>query len=232
MGVGVCGVVMVSPALDGRSASDPDTSPMNRVATPPSMTAANYERQGKPLTPELMSGVETYARTDFVEDLLRGQQDPAAVVRIVQHVSDYTGLTRRTCAIWAARIDSRAFLRNLYRDQGRLGSWYDPNVTAFDPYPWAPDQPTGDPILGGILAPATSTMVDFVTREVGWKVDAHYEALNPEVNQRCKKHGFTSIESASDLRQALAIDPKLRALIVHGYDDLSCPYFQSKMVAA
>ena len=130
------------------------------------------------------------------------------------------------------RIDSRAFLRELYRDQGTLGSWYDSNVTAYDPYPWAPDQRTGDPILEGILAPATSAMVDFVTREVGWKVDAHYEALNPEVNQRWEKHWFTSIESASDLRQALAIDPKLKAMIVHGYDDLSCPYFQSEMVVA
>ena len=130
------------------------------------------------------------------------------------------------------RIDSRAFLRELYRDQGKLGSWYDSNVTAYDPYPWAPDQRTGDPILEGTLAPATSAMVDFVTREVGWHVDAHYEALNGEVNRRWEKHWFTSIESASDLRQALAVDPKMKALIVHGYDDLSCPYFQSKLVVA
>ena len=232
MGVGVSGVVMVSPALDGRSAADPDTSPMSWVATLPSMAAANYERHGQALTPELMSGVETYARTDFVTDLMRGRQDPAVVDRIVQRVSAYTGLDPVDVRHMGGRIDSRAFLRELYRDQGKLGSWYDSNVTAYDPYPWAPDQRTGDPILEGILAPATSAMVDFVTREVGWKVDAHYEALNPEVNQRWEKHWFTSIESASDLRQALAIDPKMKAMIVHGYDDLSCPYFQSEMVVA
>lgn len=130
------------------------------------------------------------------------------------------------------RIESRAFLRALYRDQGKLGSWYDSNVTAFDPFPWAPDQQTGDPILEGIFAPTTSAMVDFVTREVGWKIDAHYEALSDEVNEHWEKNWFTSIESASDLRQALAIDPKLKAMIVHGYNDLSCPYFQSKVVVA
>ena len=32
------------------------------------------------------------------------------------------------------------------------------------------------------------------------------EPLNPEVNRRWEKHWFTSIESASDLREALAID--------------------------
>ena len=77
------------------------------------------------------------------------------------------------------RIESRYFLRALYRDQGKLGSWYDSNVTAYDPFPWSPEQRTGDPILNGILAPTTSAMVDFVTRQVGWKVDAHYEPLNP-----------------------------------------------------
>lgn len=231
-GVGVAGVVMVSPALDGRAAADPDTSPMSWVATLPSMAAANFERQGKALTPAQMAEVETYARTDYVVDLLKGRQDPAAVDRIVQRVTAYTGLDARDVRHMGGRIDSRAFLRELYRDQGKLGSWYDSNVTAYDPFPWSPQQQTGDPILQSILAPTTSAMVDFVTREVGWKVEAHYEALNPEVNRRWEKHWFTSIESASDLRAALAIDPKMRALIVHGYDDLSCPYFQSKLVAA
>jgi carboxypeptidase C (cathepsin A) len=232
MGVGVSGVVMVSPALDGRSAADPDTSPMSWVATLPSMAAANYERQGKALTPQQMAEVENYARTDYVTDLLKGRQDQAAVDRIVQKVTAYTGLNETDVRHMGGRIESRAFLRDLYRDQGKLGSWYDSNVTAFDPYPWSPQQETGDPILQGILAPATSAMVDFITREVGWKVEGHYEALNSAVNEHWEKHWFTSIESASDLRQALAIDPKMKALIVHGYDDLSCPYFESEMVVA
>jgi carboxypeptidase C (cathepsin A) len=232
MGVGVSGVVMVSPALDGRNAADPDTSPMSWAATLPSMTAANYERQGKTPNPELMAEVENYARTDYITDLLKGVRDQAAVDRIVAKVSAYTGLDPVEVRRAGGRIESRAFLRELYRDQGRLGSWYDSNVTAYDPYPFAPEQRTGDPILDGIYAPTTSAMVDFVTRQVGWKIDAHYEALNGAVNQHWEKHWFTSIESASDLREAMAVDPKLKAMIVHGYDDLSCPYFQTEMVVA
>jgi carboxypeptidase C (cathepsin A) len=223
---------MVSPALDGRTASDPDLSPMSWVATLPSMAAANYERQGKPLTPDQMAGVESYARTEFVTDLLRGREDPAAVERVVKNVTSYTGLDPAVVRQMGGRIESRAFLRALYRDTGKLGSWYDPNVTAYDPYPWAPNQRAGDPILDGIYAPTTSAMVNFVTNDLGWHVDAHYEALSGEVNQRWEKHWFTSIESASELRAALAIDPKLRVMIVHGYNDLSCPYFQSKMIVA
>jgi len=232
MGVGVSGVVMVSPALDGRAASDPDNSPMAWVALLPSMAAAQLEREGKTPTPDLMAPIETYARTDYVTDLMRGIRDKAAVDRLVSKVAAYTGLDPVEVRRLGGRIDSRYYLRALYRDDGKLGSWYDSNVTSFDPYPFAPSQRVGDPILLGIIAPTTSAMVDFVTREVGWKVDAHYEPLNPEVNRRWEKHWFTSIESASDLREALAIDPKLKALIVHGYDDLSCPYFQSMMVVA
>jgi carboxypeptidase C (cathepsin A) len=231
-GVGVSGVVMVSPALDGRTVADPDTSPMGWASTLPSMAAANYERQGKPLTRELMAEVETYARGEYLVDLLKGVRDKAAVERIVARVSTYTGLDAATVRRMGGRIESRAFLRELYRDQGKLGSWYDSNVTSYDPYPGAPDQRIGDPILLGIHGPNTSAMVDFVTREVGWKIDAHYEALSPDVNRRWEKNWFTSIESASDLRKALAVDPKLKALVVHGYDDLSCPYFNTVMVTS
>ncbi len=231
-GVGVSGVVMVSPALDGRNDADPDTSPMSWVVTLPSMAAANYERQGKALTREQMADVEAYARTDYVVDLLRGARDKAAIDRIVRKVTDYTGLPEADVRQVGGRIESRWFLRALYRDQGKLGSWYDSNVTAYDPFPWSPEQRTGDPILQGILGPTTSAMVDFATREVGWKIDAHYEPLNPAVNQHWEKGWFTQIESASDLRAALAADPKMKALIVHGYDDLSCPYFGSMLVVA
>jgi carboxypeptidase C (cathepsin A) len=231
-GVGVSGVVMVSPALDGRNAADPDTSPLSWVATLPSMAAANYERQGKALNREQMAEVETYARTDFILDLLRGAQDKAAVDRLVARVTAYTGLPEIDVRHMGGRIDSREFLRALYRDQGKLGSWYDSNVTAYDPYPWSAQQRTGDPILQGILGVTTPAMVDFVTRQVGWKLDAHYEPLNPAVNEHWERGWFTQIESASDLREALATDPKMRALIVHGYDDLSCPYFGSMLVVS
>ena len=231
-GVGVSGVVMVSPALDGRNAADPDTSPLAWAVTLPSMAAANYERQGKPLNPAQMAEVETYARTDYVVDLLKGRNDPAAMDRIIHKVTEYTGLPELDVRHMGGRIESREFLRDLYRDQGKLGSWYDSNVTAYDPFPWSPQQRTGDPILQSIIAPTTSAMVDFVTRQVGWKVEAHYEPLNPAVNAHWEKNWFVDIESASDLRAALAVDPKLRALIVHGYNDLSCPYFGSELVVS
>lgn len=230
LGVGVTGVVLVSPYLDSTvDGGSGGVSPFPYVSTLPSMTAAHYERQGKPLSPQTMAEVETYARTEFMVDLMRGARDRAALDRVVQHVTAYTGLDAETVRRAGGRIESFAFLRDLYRDQGKIGSWYDSNVTAFDPFPWSPQRKSGDPILDSIIAPTTSAMVDFVTRTVGWKFDGRYNALSGEVNSNWEG-GIEGIESVTDLRQAVALDPKLRVLIAHGYDDLSCPYFASRLI--
>ncbi len=76
------------------------------------------------------------------------------------------------------RLEIGAYLREVFREQGKIGSVYDSNVTAFDPFPFAPEQRTNDPILESIIAPTTTAMVDFVTRVVGWKTDARYNALS------------------------------------------------------
>jgi carboxypeptidase C (cathepsin A) len=229
LGVGVNGVVLVSPYLNADATGDGAFSPMPWAVELPSMTAANYERQGKPLNPQTMAEVEDYAQGAYITDLLKGARDQAALDRVVQHVTGYTGLDAQTVKRAGGRIDSFAFLRDIYRDQGKIGSVYDSNVTAYDPFPWSPQRRSGDPILDAIIAPTTSAMVDFVTRTVGWKVEGRYEALSGEVNQNWE-NGIGHIESVTDLRQAIALDPKLKVIIVHGYDDLSCPYFGSKLI--
>ena len=73
----------------------------------------------------------------------------------------------------------------------------------------------------------TSAMVDFVTRTVGWKVDARYNALSYDVDRLWDRDDDLRKGSVPDLRQAVAADPKLRVLIVHGWNDLSCPFMGS-----
>jgi carboxypeptidase C (cathepsin A) len=229
LGVGVNGMVMVSPYLEPPMDQAPNFSPMTWVTTLPSMAAANYERQGKPLSPAQMAEVEAYARGEFVTDLMKGRRDPEAVSRLVGKVTGYTGLDPAFVKRSGGRIDIRAFLRELYRDSGKIGSVYDSNVTQDDPFPWAPDGQRGDPILDAIIAPTTSAMVDFDTRVVGWKVEGRFNALSYDVGENWEK-GVELTEATTDLRQAIAADPKMKVLIAHGYDDLSCPYFVSRLV--
>jgi carboxypeptidase C (cathepsin A) len=104
-------------------------------------------------------------------------------------------------------------------------------VTSYDPFPYSPDQRSNDPILESIVAPTTTAMVDFVTRTVGWKADARYNALSFEVNQLWDRGDEERRGSVEDLRESVAADPKMRVLIVHGWNDLSCPFMGSVLTA-
>jgi carboxypeptidase C (cathepsin A) len=229
LGVGVSGVVMVSPYLDSAAEFDPNFSPMPWVITLPAMAAANLERKGA-LTDANMAGVIAYARGEYASDLMKGRADPQATPRIVAKVTELTGLDPTFVQQSGGRIETQAFLREIFRRDGKLGSRYDSNVTEYDPFPYAPEQRTNDPILDGIIAPTTSAMVDFVTHVVGWKIDARYEALSYDVGRLWNDGHDEQVESVTDLRQAVAIDPKMRVLIAHGWDDLSCPFMASVLI--
>ena len=234
IGVAVNGLVLVSPALNP-AAGSPDLSPIPWMLTLPSITAANYERQGK-LTDASMAAVIDYTRGEYAEDLLKGNSDPQATPRIVKKVTELTGLDPTFVKQSGGRLETQAFLREEFRETGKLGSRYDPNVTAYDPFPYNPTQETNDPILLSIIAPTTTAMVDWVTRTVGWKTDARYNALSEEVNRmwdRGSRNGaFSGSASATDLRVAVATDPKLRVVIAHGWADLSCPFMGSVLTVS
>ncbi|WP_394648207.1 S10 family peptidase [uncultured Sphingomonas sp.] len=229
VGVGLNGLILVSPYLDPASGDNGTAlSPLPWMIDLPSMAAANLERKGQ-LTPAAMAEVEAYTRGDYARDLLLGRANAEAVQRVVSNVTRLTGLDPALVQRMGGRVDSRTYLREIHRANGTIGSIYDSNVTAFDPFPWSPRQESNDPLLDTLIAPTTSAMVDFVTREVGWKTDARYHALSYAVNAAWDR-GQPADTPVTDLRKAIANDPKMKVLIVHGWDDLSCPFFASRLI--
>lgn len=237
IGVAMNGLVLVSPYLDPGASDNSDLSPMPWMLTLPSIVAANLERHGK-LTDAAMQQVIDYTRGDYVTDLLKGRSDPQAVERIVKRVTELSGLAPTFVRNSGGRLETQAYLREVFRSEGKLGSRYDSNVTAWDPFPFAPEQRTNDPILDAIIAPTTTAMVDFITRVVGWKYDSRYNALSYDVNRMWDRGSGDDKDrkldadkaSVTQLRQAVAIDPKLHVLIAHGWADLSCPFMASVLI--
>ena len=140
----------------------------------------------------------------------------------------YTGLDPALVRRLDGRVDIATYLREIRRNTGQVGSVYDSNVTAYDPFPASADANYNDPLLDGIIAPTTSAAVDFITNQVGWKTDAHYETLSYDVNKAWDRDRTDA--PVTDLRKAIANDPKMAVMIAHGWDDLSCPYFTSKLI--
>src|SRR5262249_20997940 len=149
------GIVLVSPYLNPTIEQNADLSPIPWIVTLPSIAAAHLERQHK-LSPEAMAPIIAYARGDYAVDLLKGRSDPQALPRIVERVSELTGLDKAFVRRAGGRIEIGAYLREAFRTDEKLGSVYDSNVTSFDPFPFAPDQRGNDPLLESIVAPTTT----------------------------------------------------------------------------
>jgi carboxypeptidase C (cathepsin A) len=225
LGVAMNGLVLVSPYLNPEE-GDRNLSPIPWMIDLPSITAAHLESEGK-LTDAAMQQVIAYTRGDYAGALLKGRSDPDANGAMISHVTEMTGLDPKFVKFAGGRLDIGAYLREVHRTQGLIGSVYDSNVTAPDPFPYAPTQQAGDPILESIIAPTTTAMVDFITRTVAWKTDARYEALSYDVNRQWERNDDLREGAVRDLRESVAADPKLRVLIVHGWNDLSCPFMGS-----
>ncbi len=226
LGVAMNGMVLLSPYLDPRAWSDEFVSPMAWMTTLPSIAAAHLEREGK-LTAANMAPIIAYTRGAYAEALMKGRGDPAGYAAMVKKVTELTGLDPAFVRHSGGRLETQAYLREVYRSEGKLGSRYDSNFTAWDPFPYAPHQRSGDPILNGIIAPTTTAMVQFVTQTVGWKYDGRYNTLSYDVNRLWHDDEDAEEGSVKQLREAVANDPNLRVLIAHGWDDLSCPFMVS-----
>jgi carboxypeptidase C (cathepsin A) len=226
LGVAMNGVVLVSPYLNPTIGQNENLSPIPWMVTLPSITAANLEREKK-LTPEAMQDVIAYDEGEYAATLIKGTADKDATDKMIARVTEMTGLDPEFVKYSGGRLSIGAYLREVHREQGKLGSVYDSNVTSYDPFPYAPEQEANDPILASVIAPVTTAMVNFITSTVGWKVDARYNALSSAVNHAWSRDEELRSGSATQLRQAVAADPKLRVMIVHGWNDLSCPFMGS-----
>jgi carboxypeptidase C (cathepsin A) len=227
-GVGVRGLVLLSPVLDFRERSG--SSLLQYVASLPTMAAVAREAKGAVTAPD-MTDVEHYAQGDFLADLIKGEADAEATTRLADKVAALTGIDQAVSRRLAGRFDVSEFRRELDRRDGKVTGRYDASVMGFDPYPDSSVSHFGDPSGDPLVAPLTSAAVDFTTRKLNWRPDGSYHLLNGAVERAWDfGNGLNPPESTSQLRQILALDPKLKLLVGHGLFDLAAPYFGSKIL--
>ncbi|MDA9504310.1 peptidase S10 [Bradyrhizobium sp. CCBAU 11386] len=227
-GVGVRGLILVSPLLDFREFTG--TSLLQYVATLPSYVAVAREAKG-PVKRADLADVEAYARGEFLADLVKGVADKEATNRLADKVAELTGIDQAVSRRLAGRFDVGEFRRELDRKNGKVTGRYDASVRGFDPYPDSGNSRFGDPSGDALQAPLTSAAVDVLTRKLNWRPDGSYEVLNGAVEGHWDfGRGINPPQSVSELRQILATDAKLNVLVAHGLFDLATPYFGTKRV--
>jgi len=227
-GVGVKGLILISPVLDFREFTG--SSILQYVWSLPTMAAV--ARQAKaPVTRADMADAEGYARGDFTADLLKGEADAEATTRLADKVAALTGIDQAVSRRLAGRFDAIEFRREFDRKNGRVTGRYDASVMGLDPDPDSSFYHFGDPSGDQLVAPLTSAAVDLTTRKLNWRPDGSYQLGNGSVEKAWDfGRGLHPPESISDLRKILALDPKLRLLVGHGLFDLATPYFGSRIL--
>ena len=226
-GIGVKGLILISPVMDFREFWG--STILQYVGSLPSYAAVARQMKG-PVTRADLADVEAYARGDFLADLVKGEADTQATNRIADKVAALTGIDQAVSRRLAGRFDAIEFRREFDRKNGRITGRYDASVTGFDPYPDSSFFEFGDPSGEGIAAPLSSAAVDLITRKLNWRPDGSYQLSSGAVEKAWDfGRGINPPESISQLRQSLALDPKLKVLVAHGLFDLATPYFASKI---
>ncbi len=229
-GIGVSGLVLVSPVLDFSWWSEGAANPFACAARLPSQTAAARGLSG-PDARSALADVEAYAAGAYITDLLRGERDSQALARIAEKVAGFTGLDLALVRKLGGRIDTASFARERSRASARVTSLYDALIAGFDPFPHSAAGDFADPIVDAFKTSLATAMASLAGNRLGWFVEARYEILNENVYRAWDwGNGRPSPEAMSDLRRAMALDASLRILVAHGATDQVTPYFASELL--
>jgi len=225
-GIGVSGLIMVSPVLDFGTSYALD--PLYWVEHLPSLVAVARAKHG-PVTRADLADVEAYATGDFLRDQLAGPRDAAARSRMAARVAALTGLAPSLVFREDGGINIRSFLETI--EPGRTASIYDATITDPDAVPTNPYFREPDPILARLNAPFTSAMLVLYAKRLHWRPAARYLLSNPDVEEHWNwGHGLVPPQSVTALRLDLALDPTLHVLIGQGLFDLITPYFRTVLI--
>jgi carboxypeptidase C (cathepsin A) len=221
-GVGISGLILLSPLLDAHVMSG-YADPLGWVDLLPSEVAVVRARHG-PVARSDMADVENYAASDYLVDILKGGGDVAAMDRLTARVAGLTGFDPATVRRLGGRLNRYTFQLEL--TPGRVSSAYDGTVTRPNPEPRAPASQFPDPVLSGFEAPVTSAMMAVYADKLNWRPDMVYHLSNDEVFAAWDwGRGIGRPEALSALQAVRSLDPHMRVLIAHGLFDLVTPYF-------
>lgn len=152
-GIGVKGLILVSPLFDYRVAG---TSILQYVATLPSYVAVAREAKDEGRLAVIradLTDVEAYARGEFLADLVKGQADRESTIRLADKVAALTGIEQTVSRRLAGRFGVGEFRRELDRKSGKVTGGYDASARALDPYPDSDRHSFGDPSGDAVAAP-------------------------------------------------------------------------------
>lgn len=174
-----------------------------------------------------LAGVEQFALSGFVSGLAGlGRAPQAETDAFFARVGGLIGLDPKLVAQQRGRVSAEVFVKNLLRDRNQILDRYDGRQASDDPQPERAEFASLDKTLTVLNGVLSAPYFDYLGRTLGYRSDRRYIMLNLAANAQWNRG--SSLGSAEDLGYALTMNTDLRALVVHGFHDLSTPYFRSR----
>jgi carboxypeptidase C (cathepsin A) len=236
-GVGLCGALLISPALEFDLLGGSEYNVLPWIDRLPTMAAAGLHHGRASLTgaspADHLAAAERIAVEELVVALAAGDTLPRERrAEIFGRMAALIGLPSSVITRCGGRVDMARFCRELLRDRGLVCGLYDASVTVQDPFPAAEQFSGPDPTLAGLSRLFTVAVMSYLTAELGvTEAVRDYHLLSMSVNESWRSdEGQLSTDlvgSMSELRYGMALNPSMKVMIVHGSYDLVTPYFSS-----
>lgn len=245
-GVGLCGAILVSPAMDFLYLVGADYDLMPWLNTVPTMAlVAGFHGRTRGafarLSGEkLRAAAEGFAEQELAGLLLRGERaGEAERTQTFGTFADLIGLPRERVLRCGGRVPIELFSQELLREQNQICGLYDGSVTGPNIFPDREHVPGAnpDPTLAGIMSPFNAAANIMLRSEIGLATQREYVLLSEEVwknwaDDRAQGYWHRQLECADDLRYGMGVNPNLRVLIAHGWYDMVTTFYSSAQSVA
>lgn len=229
-GINLNRAILISPALqvDVAMNSYSILYPMTLLPTQAAI-AAHYKLNDLGTGPDAMKKIEDFALTDYLTGLVSlGRMSAAEQAAFYDRVAKLIGLDPALVARHQGRISEVIFVSSLLADKGQVLDRYDGTQASDNPVPEVQGLGVLDrtlTVLNGVLLPP---FMDYVRTTLGYSTIRPYIPLDLEVNASWDSN--SPLGTPDDVGIALAQNPDLKVLVVHGYQDLVTNYFLSRYV--
>jgi carboxypeptidase C (cathepsin A) len=233
------GVMLVSVALDFQVLRfDPANDVPPVIFLPTYCATAWYHKrlppdlQRKPLR-KVLDEVEAFASGEYAAALFQGSRlDPKARASVARKLARYTGLSPEYIERTDLRVEIFRFCKELLRDEHRTTGRLDSRFTGRD-RDAAGEEFEFDPAMVEIFGAYAAAMNDYTRTELKFEADLPYEVIKAfYADWGWKDYANRYAPVGDQLRQAMAMNPRMRVLVANGYFDLATPHFGSDYTVA
>lgn len=238
-GVGLNGVILISPALNmGTLPFITAGNDLSYATHLPALAATAYYH--KKVTGNwkdretFLAEVEKFAGSEYLVALFQGDTiAQAEKERVAEQMHRYIGLSKEYILRSNLRVYAIRFIKELLRNEGKSVGLLDGRYTQ-DELDDAGEFPDGDPFNAKTGPIYISLFETYLRSELGVDWDKRYMPQSGDANQKWKRPanrrgafaGFVDVTGA--LAQGTKDNEALRVFAVAGYDDLTTSYFATR----